>query len=114
MNSQRVIGSALIGPNTAGKDYYVVGVEVVDLYGIYLCESVSQCTSFSSDPHFHIELYDQNRQLIQTTEMGIHELTETLSPQLAYYVVVVSGADTAPDDPNAPPVQVDYELIVTQ
>jgi hypothetical protein len=108
-NAMRINGS--VNEMTDPRDHFVFGVEVSDFYGIYLCQSQGDCSDFLFSQEIHLELYDQNRVLIQTTEAVANnrvEMAETLTPGLGYYVVIVRQSD-APVDEAMP-----YTMIITQ
>lgn len=92
------------------RDMVAAGLLSTNLHAIYICRDIDDCLlPFNQGDELHIEFYDQNQNLIESSFMNLtnngHEITFT--PQLGlYYFVAIVADDTGGDD-------LAYELVIT-
>ncbi|TQV74717.1 hypothetical protein FLL45_07075 [Aliikangiella marina] len=92
------------------RDTVAAGFLSSNLHAIYICRGVNDCLlPFYQGNAFHIEFYDQNQNLIESSFMNQtnngHEITFTPQPGLYYFVAIVAD-DTQGED-------MAYELVIT-
>ena len=105
--SRRIVG--IVNDTGDLRDMFVLGVDTEDLYGVYLCRGVADCLEFLSTNQAYIEIYDQNRVLLETTKVtgsGIHKTRYNFTPGILYYVAVVADRTFG--------VDFQYEMIITK
>jgi len=91
-------------------DMVAAGFLSTNLHATYICRGVSDCLlPFNQGDQFHIEFYDQNRNLIQSSYMNLtnngHEITFTPQPGLYYFIAIVAD--------NSGGLDLEYELVIT-